>query len=104
VYYKILSSQDNSTFESGGWQLMTAVTNQTTYSSSRSDLYEFECAPGIFTSGTANNTVNYINSNGQTFNSFTQFAIKIVLATADNTSVPFLTDIRALALPAGTGI
>jgi len=27
-----------------------------------------------------------------------------VLATNDNTTVPFLTDIRALALPPGTGI
>ena len=104
VYYRILSSQDNSTFESGSWQLMTSVTNQNTYSSSRTDLYEFECAPGTFSSGIANNTVSYTNSTGQTFNAFTQFAIKVVLSTADNTTVPFLTDIRALALPAGTGI
>ena len=38
------------------------------------------------------------------YNDYSQFAIKIVLATNDNTNVPFLTDIRALALPSGSGI
>jgi len=104
VYYKILSSQDTSTFESGNWQLMTSLSNPNTYSTSRSDLIEFETAPGIFSSNLANNNISYVNSNGQTFTSFIQFAIKVVLATNDNTNVPFLTDIRALALPQGTGI
>ena len=105
VYYKILNSDDTSTFESGNWQLMTTLQNPNTYSKSRTDLYEYECAPGIFASNQANNSISYINSTtGQTYTSFIQFAIKVVLATSDNTIVPFLTDIRALALPAGTGI
>lgn len=104
VYYKILSSQDTSVFETGNWQLMTTVNNNGAYSTSRADLIEYECAPGIFSSNQANNTIGYTNANGQTFNSYIQFAIKVVLATNDNTNVPFLTDIRALALPAGTGI
>ena len=104
VYYKILSSQDTSTFEAGNWQLMTTVTGTTNYSTSRNDLIEYECAPGVFASNQANNNISYTNASGQSFNSFIQFAIKIVLATNDNTSVPFLTDIRALALPPGTSI
>lgn len=105
VYYKILNAADTAPFESGNWQLMTTVQNQNAYSTNRNDLYEFECAPGIFANNQANNSISYTSSTtGQTYNSFNQFAIKIVLATSDNTNVPFLTDIRALALPAGTGI
>jgi len=103
VYYKILSSLDTAPFDSIGWQLMTTINNQNVYSTSRTDLYEFEAAPGIFSSNAANNTISYTNSSGQTFSSFIQFAIKVVLATSDNTVVPYLTDIRALALPPGTG-
>jgi hypothetical protein len=105
VYYKILNSLDTATFESGNWQLMTTVGNPNTYSTSRTDLYEFEAAPGIFASNLPDNSISYTSSlTGQTYNSFIQFAIKVVLSTSDNTNVPFLTDIRALALPAGTGI
>ena len=101
VYYKILSSNDSQSFDSGNWQLMTQTTG-TVYSSSQSDLIEFECAPGV--NGKPYNAISYTNSNGVIYTSFIQFAIKIVLASNDNTNVPFLTDIRALALPSGTGI
>ena len=105
VYYKILNSLDTAPFESGYWQLMTTVGNPNTFSTSRNDLYEYECAPGIFASNQANNSISYTSSTtGQTYTSFIQFAIKIVMATSDNTNVPILTDIRALALPPGTGI
>jgi hypothetical protein len=105
VYYKILSSQDTQPFESGNWQLMTTLKGGLNiYSTSRDNVIEYECAPGIFTSGAANNNISYLSTNGQTYNSFIQFAIKVVLATNDNTTVPFLTDIRALALPPGTNI
>ncbi|CAB4132910.1 hypothetical protein UFOVP250_8 [uncultured Caudovirales phage] len=104
VYYKILSGNDSQPFESGTWQLMTQTTNTNTYSSSRTDLIEYEYAPGLFGSGNANNNISYVSSNGQTYTSFIQFAIKVVFASSDPTNVPFLADIRALALPSGTGI
>ena len=105
VYYKILNSLDTAPFESGNWQLMTTMQNPNTFSTSRTDLYEYEAAPGIYASNQANNSISYVSTTtGQKYTSFIQFAIKIVLATSDNTNVPFLTDIRALALPAGTGI
>jgi len=105
VYYKILNSLDTAPFESGTWQLMTTMQNPNTFSTSRVDLYEYEAAPGIFASNQANNSISYTSvTTGQKYSSFIQFAIKIVLATNDNTNVPFLTDLRALALPAGTGI
>ena len=103
VYYKILNSADTQPFDSGTWQLMTTVgTSYGSYSVNRDNLIEFEAAPGI--NNLANNKLSYVSSNGQTYTNFIQFAIKIVLATNDKTKVPFLTDIRALALPSGTGL
>ena len=102
VYYKILNAEDTELFENQDWQLMTQVNNQNAYSTNRTNLIEFECAPG--SNGVADNFISYTSTSGQTYNSFIQFAIKVVLATNDNTRVPFLTDIRALALPSGTGI
>jgi hypothetical protein len=99
VYYKILSRSDTQTFDSGNWQLMTLINNtDSLYSQTRDSTYEFVAAPGA--GSVAQNYVEYIsNVNGQTYNDFSQFAIKIVLATSDKTAVPFLTDIRAIALP-----
>jgi hypothetical protein len=104
VYYKILSSQDTSPFASQNWQLMTPTTNLNTYSTQVGQLIEYECAPGIFGSGAANNSISYLSTNGTTYTNFIQFAIKVVMASNDNTNIPFLTDIRAIALPPGTGI
>ena len=63
----------------------------------RSDLYELTYAPGI--NNTANGYVTYTSTNGQKYTSFSQFAIKIVFTTTDKTAVPFVSDMRALALP-----
>jgi hypothetical protein len=99
VYYKILSRNDTQTFDSGKWQLMTLINNTNSlYSPTRDSTYEFVAAPGA--NGVAQDYVSYIsNVSGQTYNDFSQFAIKVVLATSDKTSVPFLTDLRAIALP-----
>jgi hypothetical protein len=99
IYYKILSRSDTQTFDSGNWQLMTKINNGSSlYSATRNDLYEFVAAPG--SSGTAQNYVSYVsNVTGQTYTKFSQFAIKVVLVSSDHTSVPLLTDIRAIALP-----
>ena len=102
VFYKLLNENDTSKFDDGSWQLMTGVgQTKNVYSDTRNDLYEFEVAPGI--GGIADNIISYTN-NTQTYNSFIQFAIKIVLTTNDNTNVPILKDIRAMALPRGTNI
>jgi hypothetical protein len=103
VFYRVQNKNDSQTFENGSWQLMTYVNNTGNgYSTSRTDTMEFEAAPG--TNGIANGQISYTSTTGTVYTTFNQFAIKIVLTTNDNTSVPFLTDIRALALPSGTGI
>ena len=102
VYYKILDRNDTQHFEDSTWQLMTTTTNVNTFSNTRDNLYEFEVAPGI--GNAAYNAISYTSNTGITYTKFSQFAIKIVLSTNDNTNVPFLKDIRAIALPSGTGM
>jgi hypothetical protein len=101
VYYKILNRNDTQSFESGSWQLMTKTnSSDTIYSLSRDNLYEFSFAPGSYGSNNDQGFVSYTSlTSGVTYYSFSQFAIKIVLTTLDNTSVPYLTDLRVIALP-----
>jgi hypothetical protein len=98
VYYRIMNRNDTERFDNGSWTLMTKTKNSDTlYSKTRDDVYEFTYAPG--TTGVDQGYVSYVSTNGQTYNSFNQFAIKIVLVTTDKTSVPYLTDMRCIALP-----
>ena len=99
VYYKILSRNDTQLFDDGSWQLMTPIKNSgALYSQSRTDLYEYTFAPG--TNGTSQGYVTYTSTNGQTYTTFSQFAIKVVMTSSDHTFTPFATDLRVLALPA----
>jgi hypothetical protein len=102
VYYKILNRNDTQKFEDGNWQLMTQVVNVNMYSKTNTDLIEFQFAPGQ--NNQPSNQVSYTSTNGQTYNNFSQFAIKVVLATSDNTVIPFLADLRVLSVPSGTGV
>jgi hypothetical protein len=63
----------------------------------RNDVYEYTFSPGI--SGRESGQVSYLSNNGQTYYNFSQFAIKIVMTTTDNTLVPYLSDMRCIALP-----
>lgn len=101
VYYKILNRNDTQTFEEGQWQLMTPISNIATYSQNRNDLYEFQVAPG--SNNVPDQFVSYTSSTGETYTSFGQFAIKVVLSTNDKTNIPFLTSLTAIALPSGVG-
>jgi hypothetical protein len=101
VYYRILNGSDTTPLTSQNWQLMTQV-GAKTYSTDRTNLIEYVWAPGV--NNLANNNISYTSVNGQKYTNFTQFQIKVVMATSDRTSVPFLTNIRALALPSGTGL
>lgn len=98
VYYKILNRNDTQKFEDGKWQLMTKTRSSgNKYSQARNDIIEYSFAPG--TEGADQGYVTYTSTNGQTYTTFSQFAIKVTLTSSDNTFVPFLTDIRAIALP-----
>jgi hypothetical protein len=101
VYYKILNRNDTQKFEDGTWQLMTKINNSgAAYSQTRDNTIEFSFAPG--TSGSDQGFVTYTSTTGQVYTTFSQFAIKVVLTSSDRTFVPYLTDLRALALPPNT--
>jgi hypothetical protein len=100
VYYKILNRNDTQKFDDSSWQLMTKINNSgSLYSQTRNDLYEFAFAPG--TSGTDQGFVSYTSTvgSGQTYTTFSQFSIKVVLTSLDHTFTPYVTDLRAIALP-----
>jgi hypothetical protein len=101
VYYKILNRNDTQKFEDGTWQLMTKINNSgSSYSQTRDNTIEYTFAPG--TGGSDQGFVTYTSTSGQVYTTFSQFAIKVVLTSSDHTYVPYLTDIRALALPSNT--
>ena len=105
VYYRILNAADTGKLEDQNWQLMTQKGGTGVFSTSRTNLIEYEYAPGNFYGTSPNNSISYTStSTGATYNKFIQFAIKVVIVTSDKTSVPFLSDIRALALPAGNSL
>jgi len=100
VYYKIQNRSDTEAFEDQKWQLMTDISaGSNSNSLSRDDLREFVAAPG--TDGTPDNQISYTSTSGITYKQFSQFAIKIVLASSDSTRTPILHDLRVLALPSG---
>ena len=101
VFYRLKDRTDNQLIEDAPWQLMTVVGTDS-FSKTRNDLIEYEMAPGV--NGVPDNQISYVSTNGQTYNSYYQYALKIVLVTDDTTKVPFLSNLRALALPSGTGM
>lgn len=103
VYYKIVSREDTQKIDDCNWQLMTLVNGSSTYSTSMSNIIEYEAAPGV--NNVANNYVSYVSGvNGFSYTSFYQYMIKIVMSSSDSTFSPFLKDMRTIALPSGTGL
>jgi hypothetical protein len=103
VYYKILNRNDTQILDDSSWQLMTMINNsESLYSQTRDQYYEYSFAPGSGNVGQG--YVEYTSINGQTYTTFSQFAIKIVLTTTDNTAVPVLIDMRAIALPPNVNV
>ena len=98
VYYKILNRNDTQKFDDGSWQLMTKTNNSdSVFSQTRDNPYEYTFAPG--TGGVEQGYISYTGLNGQTYNSFSQFAIKVVLTSTDHTFCPVVNDMRVIALP-----
>ena len=98
VYYKLLNRYDTQAFNDGTWQLMTPINDSgSTYSQSRDNMYEYTFAPGV--GNVSQGYVSYTSTTGETYITFSQFAIKVVLTTTDKTAVPVIEDIRTIALP-----
>jgi hypothetical protein len=103
IYYKVLAREDSQIFEDGDWQKMTligGIVNK--YSTIRSQVYEYEAAPG--TNSIPDNIITYTSKTTfQNYSTFYKYAIKVVMASADSTFTPYLNDLRVIALPEGTG-
>lgn len=103
VYYKIVARDDTQKIDQGDWQLMTITSGAGRYSTNPSDIVEYEFSPG--TLNVADEFVSYTSkTTGLSYTSFYQFMIKVVLSSSDSTFAPLLEDIRAIALPPGTGL
>lgn len=98
VYYKILSIADPDIFDNKNYQLMTQLDNINFVSVNGNEYRELTFAPGI--ENKANNSVSY-TSGTTSYTNFRTFAIKVVLAGTDTVSVPKVSDLRVIALPAG---
>jgi hypothetical protein len=97
VYYKILNRNDTQPFNDSDWQLMTTIQGSTAYSKDRQEFFEFVAAPGL--NNIASNKVVYTSKvSEQEYTTFYKFAIKIVASSPDPTFVPFIKDMRGIAL------
>jgi hypothetical protein len=94
VYYKVRNSLDPEKIEDRNWTRMEQVTSIYNYST-KGEAKEFEFRP----STTSNNIVYVTPYN--TYRTFNQFAIKIVLTAEDSVAskIPYVMDVRAIALP-----
>lgn len=97
IYYKIINRNDTTSFNEKNWKLMTLINGNRTFSTKKGEVFEYIAAPGI--NGIADNKVSYNDDSGTIYVDFNKFAIKVVCTTDDKTKIPYLTDIRGIALP-----
>ena len=96
VYYKVKSGEDSQAFEDKKWQLMSKVNDN--FSKDQNQMIELEFRPSLDV-----NKISYVE-NGITYplgDKFKYYAIKIVLTAESPTVVPYVTNYRAIATPAG---
>ena len=97
VYYKVRNHNDPESFAKKPWVQMVQKKYLVEYSRNGKDYLEFEFLP--FGEDEPFKSISY-TSGGATYNTFDQYAIKIVLTTSDTTIFPVLRNMRAIAMPA----
>lgn len=108
VYARLKSASDTSSIDEIEWTelLRKGETNFTSSNANRFDYKEFEYYLGSTVLGNGagaylfNNIAQYKNSSGVIFNTYKQFAIKIVLLSSSYDRVPRLLNQRTIALSA----
>lgn len=110
VYGKIQNQYDSDNFGNKPWTPM--FTNNTVRSSliNTHDYNEYIYTfPTVNTAATTayldksnNYTVSYVTANGQAFETFNTFAVKIVLLSNSSVNVPMVTDYRAICCTSNT--
>lgn len=94
VYYKVRNAFDNENISDKKWVRMIKVPGTFEYSAGLEPI-EMEFRPVL-----NSNTIVY-STNTATFDTFSQFKIKIVMASSDTVleKIPYVYDMRAIALP-----
>ena len=97
VYYKVHNRYDNEPISEKNWVRMTQRIGEINFSSALNPI-ELEFRPSM----NSNNII--YTTNTATFDTFSQFKIKIVMSSSDTvwSKIPFVYDMRAIALPADT--
>jgi len=97
VYYKIKAAEDTDLLSNKSWvEMYREYPGDNSFSLSNSNFKEYIYGPEK-TAYPEN--ISYVANNGRvTYNSFTEFAIKIVFLTSDPTVIPKIADFRAIAL------
>jgi hypothetical protein len=97
VYYKLKAAEDTDLFSNKSWiEMQKEYPGDNSYSVNSFDFKEYIFRPDK-DAYPAN--ISYTARNGWvTYNSFNQFAIKVVFLTTDTTIVPKIADFRAIAL------
>ena len=112
VYAQLLSASDGEPLADKDYTLMTQVTSTSIISDTAdtNDFKEYEfslASASTFTDNNDNqaklntgdsNIVTYRTSSGAVHKTYKTFAFKIVLTSVSNASVPFVKDLRAIAL------
>lgn len=90
VYYKVLSATDPDPFDAKSWMLMSQDTDSQIVSRTPTDTQEY-----IFV--TPNTSAAYV-ANNVTYTQFKTYAIKIILRSPSTTLIPFVTNLRVIAV------
>lgn len=104
VYVKLLASDDSTPFADGPWSELIKLADVSSSAANRSDYVELSYVldPTVQTAGNGayivSDVVKYISADGAIHQNFKKFAIKIVMMSPNNVTVPRIKDIRALAL------
>ena len=99
VFVKLLSPNDNSQFDENDWVELEELGEAKNYSVSKDDIFELNFSYGI--NGKPYGSISYTSSDGNVYSNFNQFAIRIEMTTNDNTKVPEISSMIAIALPSG---
>lgn len=93
MYYKVRNSLDPEKFDDKPWTMMPQRTPSYAFSASFEDTIEYEFRPSL-----TDEFLQY-SSQGNTYKTFNQFAIKITMLSENTVKYPVIYDLRAIALP-----
>ena len=101
VYHKVLAEEDSEDIKRKKWKLMKQTTPDADYFSGSASTME---APTAISGGLheyvfdSDELITYTTNDGNTYDSFKTFAIKIVMQASNTSKPPRVNDFRAIAV------